>query len=77
MNSSNELMFTILCIRRKIKLIAPFCTKSRLYTNNIKTDDDINAITIAECIKILDDTMTCDTTNPYDANDTVMYVRNK
>ena len=30
------------------------------YSNNIKTDDDINASIIAECIKIRDDTMTCD-----------------
>ena len=42
-------------------------TKS--YTNNIKTDDAIHASTIAECIKIRDDTMTCETMTQCDAND--------
>ena len=42
--------------------------------NNIKTDDDINASIIAECIKIRDDTMTCDTMNQCDANDIVRYL---
>ena len=48
-------------------------TKS--YTNNIKTDDDINASIIAECIKIRDDTMTRDTINQCDANDIVMHLK--
>ena len=46
------------------KLITKSCK------NNIKKDDDI----IAECIKIRDDTMTCDAMNQCDANDIVMYL---
>ena len=47
-------------------------TKS--YKNNIKTDDAIYANIIAECIKIRDDTMTCETIKQCDANDIVMYL---
>ena len=47
---------------------------TKRYHNNIKTDDDINASIIAECIMIRDDTMTCDTMNQCDANDIVMYL---
>ena len=47
---------------------------SKSYKNNIKTDDDINASIITECIKICDDTMTCDTLNQCDANNIVMYL---
>ena len=47
-------------------------TKS--YKNNIKTDDAIYASIIAECIKIQDDTMTCETMRQCDANDIVMYL---
>ena len=47
---------------------------TKRYNNNIKTDDYINASIIAECIKIRDDTMTCDTMNQCDANDIVMYL---
>ena len=39
----------------------------------IKTDDDINASIIAEYIKIRDDTMTCDTMNQCDANDSHVF----
>ena len=47
---------------------------TKRYNNNIKTDDDINASIIAECIVIRDDTMTCDTMNQCDDNDIVMYL---
>ena len=47
---------------------------TKMYNNNIKTDDDINASIIAECIKINDDTMTYDTMNQCDANDIVKYL---
>ena len=47
---------------------------TKRYTNNIKTDDDVNASIIVECIKIHDDTMTCDTMNQCGANDIVMYL---
>ena len=47
---------------------------TKWYNNNIKTDDDINASIIAECIMILDNTMTCNTMNQCDANDIVMYL---
>ena len=47
---------------------------TKRYTNNIKTDYDINAGIIAECIKIRDNTMTCDTMNRCYANDIVMYL---
>ena len=47
---------------------------TKRYNNNIKTDDDINASIIAECIMTHDDTMTCDTMNQCDANDIVMYL---
>ena len=47
-------------------------TKS--YKNNIKTDDAIHASMIAECIKIRDDTMSCETRQQCDANDNVMYL---
>ncbi len=46
---------------------------TKRYTNNIKTDDDINASIIAECIMIRDDTMTCHTMNQCDAKDIVMF----
>ena len=36
--------------------------------------DDINASIIADCIKICDDTMNCDSMNQCDANDLVMYL---
>ena len=39
--------------------------------NSIKTDYDINASIIAECIKIRDDSMTRDTMKQCDANDVV------
>ena len=48
-------------------------TKS--YTHNIKTDDEINASIIAECIKIRDDTRTCDTMNQCDANNTALNIK--
>ena len=47
---------------------------TKWYNNNIKTDDDINASIIAECIMIRDSTMTCHTINQCDANDIVMYL---
>ena len=47
---------------------------TKWYNNNIKTDDDINASIIAECIMIHDNTMTCHTMNQCDANDIVMYL---
>ena len=47
---------------------------TKWYNNNIKTDDDINASIIAECIMIRDDTMACHTMNQCDANDIVMYL---
>ena len=47
---------------------------TKWYNNNIKTDDDINASIIAECIMIRDNTMTCNTMNQCDANDIVMYL---
>ena len=47
---------------------------TKRYNNNIKTDDDINAGIIAECIMIRDDTMTCHTMNHSDANDIVMFL---
>ena len=47
---------------------------TKRYNNNIKTDDDINASIIAECIMIRDDTMTYDTMNQCDANDIIMYL---
>ena len=47
---------------------------TKWYNNNIKTDDDINASIIAECIMIRDNTMTCNTMNQCDANDKVMYL---
>ena len=47
---------------------------TKWYSNNIKTDDDINASIIAECIMIRDNTMTCHTMNQCDANDIVMYL---
>ncbi len=36
---------------------------TKWYNNNIKTDDDINASIIAECIITRDNTMTCHTMN--------------
>ena len=45
---------------------------TKWYNNNIKTDDDINASVIAECIMIRDNT--CHTMNQCDANDIVMYL---
>ena len=48
--------------------------KLKSHTNDIKTDDAIHASIIAECIKIRDDTMSCETMNQYDANDIVMYL---
>ena len=51
--------------------INKFITKS--YKNNIKTDDAIHASIIAECIKIRDDTMSCEPMKQCDANDIVMY----
>ena len=47
---------------------------TKWYNNNIKTDDDINASIIAECIMIRDNTMTCNTMNQCDANNIVMYL---
>ena len=47
---------------------------TKRYNNNIKTDDDFSASIIAECIKIRDDTMICDTMNQCDANDIVMHL---
>ena len=47
---------------------------TKWYNNNIKTDDDINASIIAECIMIRDNTMTYDNMNQCDANDIVMYL---
>ena len=47
---------------------------TKWYNNNIKTDDDINASIIAECIMIRDNTMTCHTMNQCDANDIVIYL---
>ena len=44
----------------------------KLYKNNIKTDDDINARIIAECINRRDDTMNCDITSQCDETDIVM-----
>ena len=41
---------------------------------NIKTDDDINASIITECIMIRDNTTICHTMNQCDANDIVMYL---
>ena len=51
----------------------PLLTSSSQKATKI-TDDDINASIIAECIKIRDDTKTCDTMNKCDANDIVMYL---
>ena len=45
---------------------------TKWYNNNIKTDDDINAGIIAECIMIRDDTMTYHSMNQCDAKDIVM-----
>ena len=52
--------------------INKFITKS--YKNNIKTDDAIHASIIAECIKIRDDTMSCETMKHCDSNDIVMHL---
>ena len=60
------------CVMEHYVPINKLITKS--YKNNIKTDDDVNAIIIAECIKICDDTTTCDTMNHCDANDIAMYL---
>ena len=46
---------------------------TKIYNNNIKTVDDINASIIAECIIIDDDTMTC-AMNHCDAIVIVMYL---
>ena len=54
--------------------ISKLITKS--YKNTIKTDDATHASIIAECIKIRDTTMTCETMQQCDANDIVMYLTN-
>ena len=56
-----------MCRGTYVAIINKLINKS--YKNNIKTDDAIHASIIAECIKIRDDTMTCETMEQCDAND--------
>ena len=62
-----------ICVVEYISLSQSSLLK-QLYTNYIKTDDDINASIIAECANIRNDTSNCDTMSQCDANDIAMYL---